>query len=258
MTYKIMMMLLLGVALLPATDPGYMTVTLTNVKPGKTPEYNDLQKKLSDFFESRGFPGNTTQLIRLRRAYPIGAEHGYNRVALGFRPEPAELDLAKEPSFLPEFLKSAGWTPEQYQTKIEGVYHQNDMRGRLYREVVSLGSIQPGDWVRLNWIRSNPGKHVALRDANVKYNQMASKKLIERGGEKAWMLYELPFSTGEKDFDLLRVHVFADSKAAQKQLTGMSSMFPSDEWAKALDAFRGSTETTRIEIFQVERSVTRK
>ena len=258
MTYRTMMTFLLGVALLPAADPGYITVILTKVKPGKATEHNDLQKKFDAFFEGRGLTGNTTQTVRLRRAYPIGTEHGYNRMTLNFRPEPAELDAVKAPSLLPEFLKSAGWTPEQYQAKSEGIYDQNALRGRLYREVVSLGSIQPGDWVRLNWIRSSPGKHAALRDANVKYNQVASQKMIERGGEKAWMLYELPFPTDEKDFDLLRVHVFADSKAAQKQLPGMSSMFPSDEWAKALDAFRGSTETTRIEIFQVERSVTRK
>jgi hypothetical protein len=258
MTYKTPLAFLFGAAALFAADPGYLNVTLTNVKPGKTQEYTDYYKKFDAFSDSREMYANTTQSVRLRRAYPIGSEHGYNRMSLNFRPEPAELDPAKLPSPLPEFLKSAGWTREQLQAMSESIWNQNALRGRLYKEVVTLGSIQPGDWVRVNWIRSSRGKHAALREANVKYNKVSAQKYIDKGDEKGWMLYALPFPTDEKDFDLLRIHVFADSKAAQKALPGMSSLFPSDEWARALEALRGSTETTRVEIYQVERSKTRK
>ena len=253
MTYKLVPTLLFGAAALLAADPGYLNVTLSSVKPGKAQEYTDYYKKLDAFFDSRDMYANTTQSVRLRRAYPLGSEHGYNRMTLTFRPEPAELDPAKLPSPLPEFLKSAGWTREQFQAASENIWVQDALRGRFYKEVATLGSIQSGDWVRVNWIRSSPGKHGALREGNVKYSKVAAQKHIDKGAEKGWMFYELPFPSGEKDFDFLRIHVFADSKAAQKPLTGMPSMFPSDEWARAIEAFRGSTETTRVEIYQVER-----
>ena len=258
MTYKLVPAFLFGAAALLAADPGYLNVTLTSVKPGKTQEYTDYNKKLDAFFDNRELPGNTSQSVRLRRAYPIGSEHGYNRMLLSFRPDPAELDPAKSPSLLPEFLKFASWTREQSQATSENIWDQGALRGRFYKEVVTLGAIQPGDWLRVNWIRSSPGKHGALREGNVKYSKVAAQKHIDKGAEKGWMLYELPFPSGEKDFDFLRIHVFSDSKAAQKPLTGMPSMFPSDEWARAIEAFRGSTETTRVEIYQVERSKTRK
>lgn len=243
---------LLGSVSLYAADPNYLYVTLLQVKPDKTAEYTDYHKKYDAFLDSNGLSEGQTQFVFLRRDYPIGAEHGYNRMNLSFQNGPRELDPKKWADTLTPFLKFAGWTAKEYQDRLNTIFNRDERRGRMYQEVAVLGSIEQGDWIRVNWVRTHRGKHGVARDANIKINKSAAQKNIDQGHEKGWMLYELPFPTSENDFDLLRIHVFKDSKSAQRMLPPL----PVERWE--LQPLQEATAATRIEIYQVIRSQLRK
>lgn len=237
-----------------AADPGYLSVTFAKTKLGRQAAAQDFHKKVDAHLDPLGAePGG--RFLRLRRAYPIGSEHGYNRMFLTFRPEPPELDVSKrDPARnLGAFLKASGMTSDQYSSWYESIFDGEAARGRLYREVASLGRIEKGDWIRVNWIRAAPGKRQALREANAKYLRTAATKRIARQEEKAWLFFELTFTTSEDDYDFLRVLVFKNSKAAQQMFsTPLSEILDGSDYAKLTETTRGATAATRVEIFQVE------
>lgn len=259
MTTRLFLTIGVAAVALVAAEPGYLSVNFNQVKSGKTEAARAYLKRVEKHLDPLGAaPG--TRYVRLHRVYPTGSEHGYNVLSLMFRTEPAELDPAKQDPArsLASFLKAEGRTADQHRAELDSIYisDTNAVRSRFFREVATLGKIEPGDWVRLNWIRVERGKRKAVRDSNLEYSRSVGKKHIEHGDEKAWLFYENEFPTGDADFEFLRVHVFKDSKTAQKSLPRLpaGTLSAADSAAMSLVSREAAAATvhTRIEIYQVE------
>lgn len=105
--------------------------------------------------------------------------------------------------------------------------------------------------------KGDPARSLAalLKSTGQNYDQYFAEMnaIWDTGAEKGWLVYELPFPTSEADSDFLRVHVFKDSKSAQKLFRGLPDLLGPQAFASYLDLIRGATAFTQIEIYHVEK-----
>ena len=219
----------------PGADPAGRTAFLDKVDQGRA---------------AAVAAGESGGYMRLTLVHPSQAEAGHVRMAVHFSTAGPTFETTHTKSF----FAATGWNEETY-TAQSMTYNQPSVRTEMWRRRVNLGSIAKGDYVRLVFIKFEPGARGHYLEA-IPRNQAVMEQVLKSGGPiKAYWLITTLFPGENSPYDAIAVIGHATEADVFKNLPVQQKMFeqsfPSGDFQAHLDANRRNSKVRSQEVFRV-------
>ncbi|MDX1981521.1 MAG: hypothetical protein SFV51_14735 [Bryobacteraceae bacterium] len=188
--------------------------------------------------------------MRLALVHPSATEAGHVRLAVHFSTAGPTFETTHTKSF----FAATGWNEETY-TAQSMTYNQPSVRKEMWRRRVNLGSIAKGDYVRLVFIKFEPGARGHYLEA-IPRNQAVMEQVLKSGGPiKAYWLITTLFPGETSPYDAIAVIGHATEADVFKALPAQQKMFeqafPGADFQAHLDANRRNSKVRSQEVFRV-------
>jgi hypothetical protein len=139
----------------PTTSPVWAVHRAIKVKPGKATEFTEFYRTtIRRFHQARKDAGAQTGWSLTRLVVPSGEEAPYDYVSTTLHTRFPELD--QSPADLAPFIEKAGTTPEKFVATLNEV--STLVRRTVSTGIDAVGMIEPGDYVRIDYMKVPPGK----------------------------------------------------------------------------------------------------
>jgi hypothetical protein len=139
---------------------------------------------------------------------PAGEEASYHYISTAFSEKFPALDPS--PADLAPFIEKAGSTPEKFRESLFGL--GTLVRIALSSPVERLGEIEPGDFLRVDYMKVPPGKgadYVAME--RTVYKPLHERR-IKEGHISAWTLNAVIYPGGtQRDYDFFTLNAVKKS-----------------------------------------------
>ncbi len=194
--------------------------------------------------------GESGGYMRLTLLHPSPTEAGHVRLALHFSTAGPTFDNTHTKSF----FAATGWNEETYNAQ-SMTYNLPSARTEMWRRRINLGSIAKGDFVRLVFIKFEPGARSHYLEAIPK-NQAVMEQVLKSGGPiKAYWLITTLFTGETSPYDAIAVIAHATEADIFKNLPAQQKMFeqafPGADFQAHLDANRRNSKIRSQEVFRV-------
>ena len=235
------------VALLPAED-AYARVLYFVDKPAADPAVRSASlDKVDQGRAAAVAAGESGGYLRLSLIYPSQTEAGYGRLAVHFSTAGPTFETTRTKSF----FAATGWTEETYSAQSQTTAVKTEM----WRRRVNLGSIAKGDYVRLVFIKFEPGARGHYLEAIPK-NRAVMEQVLNSGGPiKAYWLITMLFPGEDAPYDAIAVYGYATEidlfKAFPAQQKMFEQAFPNADFQAHLDANRRNSTVRSQKVFRV-------
>jgi hypothetical protein len=220
--------MLLPVAGAQQPPPTWTLHRALKVKPGKAAEFQKLYSTtVKRFHQARIDAGVETGWVLTKVVLPSGEEAPYHYTSnMSFREFPP-LDPSRED--LAPFIEKAGMTPETFLAALEDV--ASLVRTTVSARIETVGVIEAGDFVRVDYMKSTPGKvsdYVALERTVFK---PLHEQRVKDGAISAWAFNAVALPGGsERAYDFFTINAVKKSGA----LGNMNAGYTAEKFAQAL------------------------
>jgi hypothetical protein len=137
------------------TGPVWTVHRAVKVNPGKAAEFTKFYATtIKKFHQARQESGAQIGWMLAKLVIPSGEEAPYHYVSTTFHDKFPELDQSA--ADLAPFIEKAGSTPEKFLATLNDV--STLVRRSVSMRIDSVGVIEPGDYVRIDYMKVPPGK----------------------------------------------------------------------------------------------------
>jgi len=215
--------MLAAVAFAPAAEAQQSTAPIwavhrsVKVNPGKSAEFTKLYATtIKRFHQARKEGGAQIGWMLAKMLIPAGEEAPYHYVSTTFHDKFPELDQI--PEQMAPFIEKAGTTPEKFLAALNDV--STLVRRSVSRGIETVGVVEPGDYVRVDFMKVAQGKAGDYVDLERTIYKSLHEQRLKDGLISAWGFSYVTMPGGsERPFDFFTTNAVKKSELIPR-LTG--------------------------------------